>query len=433
MSTQFNKLGSHLLVALALFIINACTQYAPPILELEFWVMGREGEVVQKLIPEFERRHPDIRVRVQQIPWSAAHEKLLTAFAGETMPDIFQLGNTWIPEFVTLGALTQLDPWIEDSWAIKRQDFFPGIMQSNEIDSLTYGIPWYVDTRVLFYRKDLMQRVGYSNPPKTWEAWIHSMRRIKDHVGEKNYAILLPINEWTPLIIIALQLDTQLLKNNYQYGNFNSDEFREAFTFYLKLFRKDLAPSVGNTQTANIYQEFAKGHISMYISGPWNLVEFSRRLPKNLQHQWMTAPMPSPKSGYPGTSLAGGASLVMYQHSKHKQAAWRLIEYLSEPAQQIAFYHLTGDLPAKKAVWKEAALADNVYTRAFWAQLQQVKSPPKIPEWERIAMKIAQYAEAVIREQMTMDSALIALDADVDRILEKRRWLLRKSFHNSTH
>jgi multiple sugar transport system substrate-binding protein len=49
-------------------------------------------------MPEFERRYPEIQVKVQQIPWSAAHEKLLTAYAGDAMPDVFQLGNTWIPE-----------------------------------------------------------------------------------------------------------------------------------------------------------------------------------------------------------------------------------------------------------------------------------------------------------------------------------------------
>src|SRR5213078_825273 len=45
---------------------------------IELWAMGREGEVVAQLMPGFERRHPGLRVRVQQIPWSAAHEKLVT-------------------------------------------------------------------------------------------------------------------------------------------------------------------------------------------------------------------------------------------------------------------------------------------------------------------------------------------------------------------
>ena len=67
---------------------------------LRIWAMGREGEVLSQLIPGFEKEHPDIHVEVQQIPWTAAHEKLLTAYVGDATPDIAMLGNTWVPEFV---------------------------------------------------------------------------------------------------------------------------------------------------------------------------------------------------------------------------------------------------------------------------------------------------------------------------------------------
>ena len=65
---------------------------------LRFWALGAEGEHVQRLIREFEQQHPNVDVRVQQIPWTAAHEKLLTAFVGNVTPDLAQLGNTWVPE-----------------------------------------------------------------------------------------------------------------------------------------------------------------------------------------------------------------------------------------------------------------------------------------------------------------------------------------------
>ena len=79
---------------------------------IRFWAMGREAEVVAELLPDFEREHPGVRVEVQAIPWNAAHEKLLTAFAADGLPDICQLGNTWIPEFAALGALTPLQPYV---------------------------------------------------------------------------------------------------------------------------------------------------------------------------------------------------------------------------------------------------------------------------------------------------------------------------------
>ena len=99
--------------------------------------MGQEGEQVKALLPEFERRHPGIRVRVQQIPWSAAHEKLLTAYAGDSMPDAFQLGNTWIPEFVALRAIEPLDERLKPWPAAALNDYFPGILATNRLDGRT--------------------------------------------------------------------------------------------------------------------------------------------------------------------------------------------------------------------------------------------------------------------------------------------------------
>src|SRR5205823_5172776 len=101
---------------------SGCARHAADVTVVRFWAMGREGEVVTALLPEFERTHPGIRVDVQQLPWTAAHEKLLTAFAGDATPDICQLGNTWIPEFVALGALQPLDAWLATS-SVDTPDF----------------------------------------------------------------------------------------------------------------------------------------------------------------------------------------------------------------------------------------------------------------------------------------------------------------------
>jgi ABC-type glycerol-3-phosphate transport system substrate-binding protein len=76
---------------------------------VRFWAMGREGEVVTELLQDFQREEPGVPLRIEQLPWSAAHEKLLTAFAGDATPDLAQMGNTWLPEFVALGALEPLD------------------------------------------------------------------------------------------------------------------------------------------------------------------------------------------------------------------------------------------------------------------------------------------------------------------------------------
>lgn len=410
--------------ALAL-LLAGCGPASDDVTTLRFWVMGREGEMVQELARDFERQNPDIRVSVQQIPWSAAHEKLLTAFVGRATPDLAQLGNTWVPEFAALRALAPLDGMVAASPQVARADHFPGIWDTNVIDGELFGLPWYVDTRVLFYRTDLLAQAGYQSMPTTWSGWRRALQAVTDTGGEGHYGILLPINEWTQPIILGLQAGSPLLTDHDTRGAFAQPEFQSAFGFYLDLFTEGLAPPVANNEVANLYQEFERGTFAMYVTGPWNLGEFRRRLPAGMQGDWMTAPLPAPDGqDAPGVSLAGGSSLVVFSNSEKKEAAWKLIEYLSQPEQQVRFFELTGDLPAHRAAWRDPVLADDLHAAAFSQQLERVVPTPKIPEWEQIANRVWEAAEQAIRGAKTPEEALADLDRDTDRMLAKRRWLL---------
>lgn len=396
---------------------------------VRFWAFGREGEVVRELVPGFERRHPEIRVEVQQVPWTAAHEKLLTAYVGDATPDAAQLGNTWIPELVSLRALAPLDARIARSAATVRNDFFPGIWDTNVIDGETWGVPWYVDTRLLFYRTDLVEDAGARWPPRSWAEWREAMVRIKQRGGPDRFAILLPIDEWQQPVIFGLQAGAGLLNAGGRHGAFGDPRFRRAMAFYIDLYESGLAPALDLQGVANIYQQLAEGYFAMVITGPWNLGEFRKRLPPDMQDRWATAPLPPPEEGmpYPGVSLAGGSSLVLFRRAESPDAAWQWLEYLSEPAQQVRFYELSGDLPARPSAWKLAGLAADPRAASFLVQLGRAVSTPKVPEWERIATRVAEAAEQVLRGNRDLDAALAALDADVDRMLEKRRWLLDRA------
>jgi multiple sugar transport system substrate-binding protein len=386
---------------------------------LRFWAFGREGEVVTQLVRDFERGHPGVRVRVQQIPWSAAHEKLLTAIVGRATPDVAQMGNTWIPEMATLGALAPLTRPATDS------SYFPGILATNVVNDTLFGLPWYADTRVLFYRKDILEQAGYRAIPETWAGWREAMIAIKRRQGAGKYALFLPINEWPPLAILGLQQGSPLIDAE-AHGVFRQPAFARAFDFLLSLYRDGLAPSVNNNEIANLYQEFARGTFAMYITGPWNLGEFRRRLPPELQQAWATAPLPGPTGAESGVSLAGGSSLVVFRASKQRRLAQELIEYLSRPEQQSRFYRLTGDLPARREAWGDSVLLADREADAFRVQLNRAVPTPMVPEWEQVTTKIMDHTETAVRGARTAEAALAALDADVDRLLERRRFLVAR-------
>ncbi|MFP5288717.1 MAG: sugar ABC transporter substrate-binding protein [Thermoanaerobaculia bacterium] len=409
------------MILLAILLAGCARGRADERTAVRFWAFGREGEEVRKLVPEFERRHPDIRIEVQQIPWSAAHEKLLTAFVGDATPDAAQLGNTWVPEFVSLGALAPIGRRLTPPL---RGDSFPGIWDTNVVNGETWGLPWYVDTRLLFYRTDLVAEAGVPWPPKSWAEWRTALEGIKRRTGQ--YAILLPIDEWQQPVIFGLQNGAPLLADRGRHGAFRDPRFKEAMQFYLGLYTSRLAPALDLQGIANMYQQLAEGYFAMVITGPWNLGEFRKRMPPEMQDRWSTAPLPPREEGmpYPGLSLAGGASLVLFKQSRNPEAAWKWLQYLYEPAQQARFYELSGDLPARPSAWKLAGLAGDPQAAAFLAQLRSVAPTPKVPEWEQIATRVAECAEQVMRGGRDLDAALAALDSDVDRMLDKRRWLM---------
>ena len=411
--------------AAILFCLAAgCRSRPDETITLRFWAMGAEGEVVQQLMPDFERENPGITVRVQAMPWSAAHEKLLTSFVGESTPDVAQLGNTWVPEFAAINALEPLAPYVARSATVKPAAFFRGIWDTNVIDGEVYGVPWYVDTRVIFYRSDLLARAGYDRVPDSWSAWRTALAAVKRQQGAERFPIFLPTNEWAQPIVFGMQAGSPLLKDNGRYGAFSDSTFRRAFDFYLAFFRDGLAPVAGNNDVANPYQEFARGLFAMWITGPWNVGEMRKRMPAELKDAWATAPLPGPTGDSSGVSLAGGSSVVVFRGSTHKAAAWRLVEYLARPEQQLRFSRLTGDLPASLAAWRDSSLLGDRHFRAFYTQLQRVTPLPKVPEIELISSRLIEASERAIRGNVPPERALAALDADVNRILEKRRWIL---------
>ncbi|MGG6462780.1 sugar ABC transporter substrate-binding protein [Solilutibacter silvestris] len=408
-------------LAMSLLVLAACSRTDDRRHVVRFWAMGQEGEAVAKLLPEFERMHPGIRVDLQQVPWTAAHEKLLTAFAGDALPDVVPLGTTWIPEFEALDALAPLDARIAAS-SLDSNDFFAGSWDTGRIDGKTWAVPWYAETRLPYQRRDMLQDAGVTSMPQNWDEWLAAMAAVKKKQGGDKYAILLPTNEFEPLLNLAIQQQDPLLRDEGRYGNFRSAGFKRTLAFYKKMFDAGYAPRLDNTRISNVWDEFGNGLFAYYISGPWNISEFRKRLPRSLDGAWGTMPLPGPEG--PGRSIMGGTSFVVFRSSKRQDDAWALVQWLSQPAQQMRLHELTGDLPSRRSAWVVPTLANDPMMKVFREQMERAVPPPKVPEWERIAQEMRIVGEQVAQGKADVDAAAADLDRRTDAILAKRRWML---------
>jgi multiple sugar transport system substrate-binding protein len=368
---------------------------------LVVWAMGEEGKKIAEMARRFERANPGVKVETQAIPWEAAHAKLLTAVVGGIPPDVSQIGTTWMAEFATMGALEPLDTRAAASPTANPEAFFPGSLQTCEVDGSLYGVPWYVDTRVLFYRKDLLASVGFPDAPATWEdlkvaAGRLSARKTAD--GKKTYGISLGPRGWTELLTAVWQNGGDPLKPS-------EPGFFEAMMYYRSFFREGLTPTKEGADV-DIYHAFRTGYLPMFISGPWMVELVGKELPE-LAGKWGVAILPGQKTR---TSFVGGSNLVLFKESKKKDVAFRFLEFMSDPKIQVEWMRSTTDLPSVKAAWSDPFFADKPMILVFGQQMFDTASPPTVPEWEQIASATEDAMEKIVLDPLlTPDQVHLAL------------------------
>jgi multiple sugar transport system substrate-binding protein len=267
---MFRRAGVWAGVMLSLLAGGGAAESRKP---LVVWAMGEEGKKIAVMARRFEDLNPGAKVETQAIPWEAAHAKLLTAVVGGIPPDVSQLGTTWMAEFAAMGALENLDRPSRGIPTANPDAFFPGSLHTCEVDGVLYGVPWYVDTRVLFYRKDLLASVGYPDPPATWE----DLERRRAQVGrseitgwqERLYGISLGSRGWTELMTAVWQNGGDPLKPS-EPGLPGSDD-----AYYRSFFQEKLAPAKEGADV-DLYHAFRTGYLPMFISGPW-MVELVKK------------------------------------------------------------------------------------------------------------------------------------------------------------
>jgi multiple sugar transport system substrate-binding protein len=340
---------------------------------LTVWAMGAEGEKLSVLAKDFMQDNPGVDVKVTPIAWEVAHDKLITSVAGNKTPDVSQMGTTWMGEFAKTGALEEVPETIDTSV------FFEGAKDTGVVDGATYGVPWYVETRVLFYRTDIAKKAGITKAPTNWDELKEMAVAMKEKGGAK-YGIGLSPNNWQELLPFIWQNGGEVVDENGEF-TFDSPEVVEAIEYYQSFFKEGLtAKSV--PEGFDIAQGFVAGTHPMFFSGPWHMSGIEDVGGAKIAGKWAIAPMPTKETN---TSFVGGSDLVVFKGGDNKDAAWKFVEYLTTPAVQQKFYATVSALPSVESAWDQGELATDENLGIFGDQLQEAKTPPTIPKWEQVA------------------------------------------------
>lgn len=336
-------------------------------------------EIMDPLIAKFEAEQPDVRVQVERLTGGPAdRERIAAAVASDSVPDLCELGSTWMPKMLDSGALVD--------WSAGVADLKPTMRGWTmcSIGDAIYGVPWLLGTRALFYNKTLFARAGLdsSRAPVTWDE-LYAAAAAIDRLGGGVHGYGVQAAEpqvlFKKFMPFAWGNGGHVLSDDLASSAFDSPRNVEALAFYLKL--RDVG--VVERQQA-LDRRFREGRLGLQVSGAW----LFRSMPPDLRYGVALVPRPSRERGT-HASFAGGQLLVSFGGSKNKEDALKLARFLVRPDNVLALVAAAHNVqPATLGADTTAYYRARPNEQVMLRQFETAITAPNHPAWDEIEAAI---------------------------------------------
>jgi multiple sugar transport system substrate-binding protein len=340
---------------------------------LTVWVMGDSSKNFEKLVAPFVTSSGQ-KVNVVAIPWDNIDQKLTTAVASGSGPDVVQIGLTKLRSFADAGALLPLDDKISAYPNLDPAKFADGVGgKATAVNGKIVSIPWVSDTRVLFYRSDILAESGIAKPPATWDE-LRADAKVLAQRGKGQYGYYIP--QWDSALPIEMTWDYggDIVDSSGKI-NFDTPAFHSAVDLYTGLYADKSVPTNSDFDQT---QGFVSGTVPMLVSGPYLAGAINSAAP-DLAGKWNVTTLPSADKG---TSLFAGSNLGIFKNSKHQNGSLKLLDYLSKSSTQLDWYTINGELPTTKAALSTPSFTSNPLVTVYTKQLADAKVLPLIANWD---------------------------------------------------
>jgi len=326
-------------------------------LDVVEWYMVMGQVQILKLIEEFEKIHPDIKIKLKIISWSSAYKEFLKAAEGKnTPPDVLQMPSTWTAKFADMNKLEVLTQY--DKEIIGFNNFYENSLLSSRINGEYYAVPWILDIRVLYYWKDILNKAGVKEEDlRNWESYEKASNKIRN----KGYnALAIPggkegEKEW----VLVQNLVPWVYGNGGKIINLEArkleiahpeDDAYKGLWFYINLAEYTNSSLDSNLSFQEIQNKFLNKEYAMLYSGPW-LVNIALEAEEEGKINLTDIGATFPPAGNVGVfTFVGGSNLAIWDHGgpwEGRDSALDLIKFLSSnKAAQLRYAEATYSIPA---------------------------------------------------------------------------------------
>src|SRR5690606_18500247 len=253
-------------------------------------------------------------------------------------------------------------------------NFIDGVAgDATAIGGEVVSIPWVSDTRVLFTRTDILAENGIDAPPATWDQ-LRSDAKTLAARGDGQYGYYIP--QWDSALPVVMTWDQGgEIVNGDGMIDFDTPEFAQAVDLYTGLYADGSVPTNSDFDQT---QGFVSGIAPVLVSGPYLAAAIADAAPE-LDAKWAVSVLPGAADN---TSLLAGSNLGVWGATKNQDGALQLLDFLSKPETQVAWFGIDGQLPTVKAALADATLTANPLVAVYSEQLANAAILPLVPNWD---------------------------------------------------
>lgn len=375
----------------------------------------RDHALYDELVAEFQKSHPNIRVRVEMLPWAGRMQKMLTAIAGNRAPDAVYLNLDFVPRFVEQDVLEPLDEYVTPE---EKADYPADVIDAVTLDGKLWLLPMLRNPNIGIYNTNLLKEAGFdpANPPRNWEELDRAVRAMtKDTDGDGR------IDQWGLGFIFGAdtvnstfwpllwQAGGEVLTPDGRRAAFNGPEGEEALTMVTNWYKDGIIPESYLAMGAS---EFAMGRLGLVFGGgpleATNLLRDAPDIPLTvspvLEHRRRI-------------SYSTIGSYALFKQSKHKKETAEWLRFLTSPPVMARFCKTTSYVPAKHSVG--SIYGDDPIFSVFEREAQYCRPDVKSVFARQVMMYVKPEMQAAALNRKTPRQALDDAARLVNEMLER--------------
>jgi putative chitobiose transport system substrate-binding protein len=380
--------------------------------EVEFWTMQLQPQFTDyfnQLIAQFEQENPSVKVRWVDVPWAEMERKILTAVTGKTAPDVVNLNPNFASQLAERNAWMDLDAKLP---ANAKSLYLPNIWQASTLDNKSFGIPWYLTTRVTIYNTDVLKQAGVSKPPATYAELAQAAKQIKEKTGKSAFFATVVPADSGEVMESLVQMGVELVDAQGKAA-FNTPKGKAAFQYWVDLYKNGLLPkevlTEGHRYAIDLYQ---RGDTAILASG----AEFLNAIATNAPSIAKVSASAPQITGETGKKNVAVMNLVIPKDTDVPDAALKFALFVTNDANQLAFAKAAKVLPSTVKALQDpyftTAAQPTPVDQARLISASQMKDAqvliPAMKNLKQLQKVIYENLQAAMLGQKTVDDAINA-------------------------